>query len=66
MKRTILFLLAYLLLFTVMFGIGVYNYANNSSFLNIGLSAARTNFVMLVLSVLGIIKTAWHIFSMTT
>ena len=63
MKKSMLILILYLLLFALMFAVSVYNYMINEPVLDLGMSARMTNMGLIFLSVLGILKSTWHIIS---
>ena len=63
MKRTLIVLMLYLLLFGVLFVIAAYDYFNRISIVDIGFSASITNLLIVVLSGVGLLKTLWHIYA---
>ena len=63
MKKSIIILLIYLLLFTIIFGLTVFNYFHNISVLKIGISAKIVNISIALLSAAAIVKTTWHLYS---
>ncbi len=62
-RKTIVVLMLYLTLFTIFFAVAVYNYYKDIPVFEIGLSGKVTDIFLIVLSVLGILKTGWHIYS---
>ena len=63
MKRSIIVLIMYLLIFTALFFLSLYNYAADTAVFEIGLSTKMTNLMVMILSVLGVAKSVWHIYS---
>jgi hypothetical protein len=63
MKKAIIILILYLLLFTGLFIISVYDYFNKISLIEIGLEKATTSLIIIALSGIGVIKTVWNIYS---
>jgi hypothetical protein len=61
MRRSIVVLMLYLLLFGVLFIVSLYNYFNNVMPFDIGFSVKMTNIIILGLCFLGIIKSVWHL-----
>lgn len=62
MRKTIIALLIYLLIFTVLFFIAWYNYLINVPVIRLGIGADKSNLLVMVLSFMGILKTTVHIF----
>ena len=64
MKKTIIILMLYLLFFGLFFGVSLYNYQQNTALFEfIGVSNRLSDLSLIVLSIFGILKTGWHIFS---
>ena len=65
MKKHIFVLITYLLIFALVFGLSVFNYIYNrpTLALNMGFSPGMVNLILMGLSTLAIIKSAWHIIS---
>jgi hypothetical protein len=61
MRRTAFFLLIYLALFSFMFFLSIYNLKMNESFVDIGLSAVVTDYILIVFSLIGVVKTIYHL-----
>jgi hypothetical protein len=63
MKLNMIFLIVYLLLFLLLFVIGFYDLINNHATLYLGgISPRTTSIIIMSLSIVGIIKSFWHIF----
>lgn len=62
-KRTMIVLILYLIMFAVFFAVSIINYIENKAVFKIGLSYKITDLMLIVLSVLGILKTGYHIHS---
>ena len=53
----------YLVMFGIFFAVSLYNYYQNKAVFDVGLPNKITDLTLIVLSVLGIFKTGWHIYS---
>jgi hypothetical protein len=63
MKKRLLALLAYLLIFAIIFGLSIFDYMHNLAVLEIGMSAKIVDLIIILLSALSVLKTVWHIHS---
>lgn len=61
MKKGIIPFLLYLLIFAVMFFVSYYAYLQNIALVEIGVGARNLNLIMMVLSVIAILKTVYHL-----
>ncbi|MBN2367994.1 hypothetical protein JXC34_03170 [Candidatus Woesearchaeota archaeon] len=62
MKKGIIVLMLYLVLFSALFFLSMYNFMTHSSILDIGFSEKTTNLLLILLSMAGIMKSVWHIY----
>ncbi len=63
MKKGIIALKIYLLIFTILFGISFYGHYTGLNILDLDVRFpyATTNLAIMIISVAGIVKTLWHI-----
>ena len=60
MRRSILWLMAYLIIFGVLFIVSLHNFIIRESFFEIGLPGQSLDILIMIMSFLGILKTLWH------
>jgi len=63
MKKHVMALLLYLLIFGIIFGLAVFDYMHNRPILELGFSTQLVNLMIILLSALAVVKTAWHLHS---
>jgi len=61
MKLNIFLLMAYLLVFGLVLVIAIVDNLRSVPIINIGLSAFTINSIVMVISILGMFKSIWHI-----
>ncbi|MFH1399867.1 MAG: hypothetical protein ABIG95_07225 [Candidatus Woesearchaeota archaeon] len=61
LRRTVIALLLYLGLFTLLFFIALYSYTQDVPVVVLGLGAKKTDMLIMALSFIGVIKTTLHI-----
>lgn len=61
MKKDILALMVYVVLFALVFLLSVFDYLNSVPIFNIGLPALTIDLIVAFFSLIGLIKSMWHI-----
>lgn len=60
--REIMFMFAYLLIFAALFFLALYDYHEGSALVDFGFEPELTNIFIMMLSLVGIIKTIYHLY----
>jgi uncharacterized RDD family membrane protein YckC len=60
-KREIMFLMSFLIIFLILIAIAMLNLKRGTPVFGLGISYFTEDIIILLLSLLGIIKVAWHI-----